>query len=269
MFSKMSDRNPAEKLLAQFNIEEFDDIKLELFKALGEACYYAFSAGSTFQLPEDIRSATLIISEQYLNDKDPDKAAVAAEVIRKMLEPNGLEPLLVTKYLKLLSTRFTQARAQNPALAAEVLNVMARLCAQSSHKKITSRIYGIFFMEGLEEINNEPVRRTSVTGLINIDKTTAFNTFKKLSMINDPSENIRSEVVKLAGQTGKAEDIEWLFERLQSNGEAPIAWEAIKEIPKKERTNDIYVICTDTLVETPYIITYINDTLEKISKSIY
>lgn len=46
-----------------------------------------------------------------------------------------------------------------------------------------------------------------------------------------------------------------------------MVWEAISEIPKKERTNDIYVICTDTLVETPYIITYINDTLEKISKS--
>jgi DNA sulfur modification protein DndC len=46
-----------------------------------------------------------------------------------------------------------------------------------------------------------------------------------------------------------------------------MVWEAIKEIPKKERTNDIYVICTDTLVETPYILTYINDTLNKISKS--
>lgn len=46
-----------------------------------------------------------------------------------------------------------------------------------------------------------------------------------------------------------------------------MVWEAIKEIPKKDRTNDIYVICTDTLVETPYILTYINDTLEKISKS--
>lgn len=46
-----------------------------------------------------------------------------------------------------------------------------------------------------------------------------------------------------------------------------MVWEAIKEIPQKDRTNDIYVICTDTLVETPYIHTYINDTLSKISKS--
>ncbi len=46
-----------------------------------------------------------------------------------------------------------------------------------------------------------------------------------------------------------------------------MVWEVIKEIPQKDRTNDIYVICTDTLVETPYILTYINDTLDKISKS--
>jgi len=46
-----------------------------------------------------------------------------------------------------------------------------------------------------------------------------------------------------------------------------MVWEAIKEIPKKERTNNIHVMCTDTLVETPYIITYINDTLNKISDS--
>jgi DNA sulfur modification protein DndC len=46
-----------------------------------------------------------------------------------------------------------------------------------------------------------------------------------------------------------------------------MVWEAIKEIPQKDRTNDLYVICTDTLVETPYILNYINETLDKISKS--
>ena len=46
-----------------------------------------------------------------------------------------------------------------------------------------------------------------------------------------------------------------------------MVWESITEIPQKDRTNDIYVICTDTLVETPYILAYIDDTLNKISKS--
>ncbi len=239
IFSQMSDRNPAEKLLAQFKVEEYDEIKLELFKALGEACYYAFSAGSTFKVTEEIRSATLIISEQYLSNDDADKASVAAEVIRKMLEPNGLDSFLVSKYLKLLSARFARARDHDNALAAKILGEMARLCAQSAHRKITSRLYGTFFLNGLDEKDNEPIRRTSVTGLINIDKTTALETFKTRSMIDDPSESIRSAVIVLAGQTGNPDDIKWLCKRLQTNGEAASAWEAIKEILQRQKAADI------------------------------
>jgi hypothetical protein len=241
LFSQMSDRNPAEKLLAQFKVEEYDDIKLELFKALGEACYYAFSAGSSFKLSEEIRSATLIISEQYLSNSDSDKAAVAAGVIRKMLEPNGLEPILATKYLKLLSTRFAMAKDHDDALAAEILGEMARLCAQPAHREITSRLYGTFFLNGLIEKDNELIRRTSITGLINIDKTTALQTFKKYLLVNDPSENIRSAVMELAGQTGEPDDIKWLSASLQSNGEAAVAWEAIKEILQRQNATVIYV----------------------------
>jgi hypothetical protein len=210
-----------------------------LFKALGEACYYAFSAGSTFKVTEEIRSATLIISEQYLGNDDADKASVAAEVIRKMLEPNGLDSFLVSKYLKLLSARFARARDHDNVLAAKILGEMARLCAQSAHRDITSRLYGTFFLNGLDEKDNEPIRRTSVTGLINIDKTTALETFKTRSMIDDPSESIRSAVIVLAGQTGNPDDIKWLCKRLQTNGEAATAWEAIKEILQRQKAADI------------------------------
>lgn len=239
MFSNMSDRNPAAKLLTQFNVEKFDDIKLELFKALGEACHFAFSTGSTFKLPEDIRSSTLIISELYLSDNAPDKAAVAAEVIRKMLEPNGLEHKLVTKYLQLLSSKFVKAKTQDTALAVEILDEMARLCSQASHRDITAKLYGLYFLEGLEDKDNEPLRRTSVMGLVNINKTTAFEIFKTRLMMNDPSENIRSIIIELAGQTGKSEDIKWLAERLNANGEAAVAWEAIKEILQRQKASEI------------------------------
>ncbi|MBW8016752.1 MAG: hypothetical protein FVQ82_11240 [Planctomycetes bacterium] len=239
MFSQMGDRNPAEKLLAQFKVEDYDDIKLELFKTLGEACYYAF-LGDVIKLSEDIRSATLIIAEQYLGENDPDKAAVAAEVIRKMLEPNGLEPILVTKYLKLVSARFARAQSEAPELAGEILSVMASLCGQTAHRDITSRLYGTYFLNGLKNKDNEAVRRTSVTGLINIDKTTAFEKFKANSMIDDPSENIRTAMMKLAGETGKSEDITWLIGRLKANGESAIAWEAIKDILQRQKSAEIF-----------------------------
>ena len=238
MFYGMSKRDPAEKLLAQFKVEEYDEIKLELFKALGEACYYAF-LGPKPKLSEDIRSSTLIIADQYLSENDPEKAAAAAEVIRKMLEPNGLDTILVTQYLKLVSARFARAQHEDPALAGEILSVMASLCEQPSHKVITARLYGAYFQVGLEDEKNEPVRRTSVAGLINIDKAAAFAKFKSRKLIDDPSENIRTAVMKLAGEIGNSKDIAWLMGKLQANGEAAIAWESIKDILLRQTADDI------------------------------
>jgi len=240
MFAQMSDRNPAAKLLDQFKVEEFDDIKLELFKSLGEACYYAL-LGKTIKLSDEIRSSTLIVAEQYLADSDPDKAAVAAQVIRKMLEPNNLDDLLVKKYLKLISARYAQAQQATPELAGQILGVMADLCGLASHKEMSARLYGPYFLKGLDDKDNEPIRRTSVTGLINIDKTSALEKFRSHAMMEDTSENIRTEVMKLAGQTGKSEDIAWLVGRLNANGEAAIAWEAIKDILQRQKASEIYV----------------------------
>ena len=116
---------------------------------------------------------------------------------------------------------------------------MASLCGQTAHRDITSRLYGTYFLNGLKNKDNEAVRRTSVTGLINIDKTTAFEKFKTHSMIDDPSENIRTAVMKLAGEAGKPEDIPPLIGRLEANGEAAVAWEAIKDILKRQSAKEI------------------------------
>jgi DNA sulfur modification protein DndC len=46
-----------------------------------------------------------------------------------------------------------------------------------------------------------------------------------------------------------------------------IIWEAIEELPKEDLINEVFVISVDTLVETPYIVSYINSTIENINKS--
>lgn len=46
-----------------------------------------------------------------------------------------------------------------------------------------------------------------------------------------------------------------------------MTWEAIRGLPEKKRKNDIYVITVDTLVETPYIISYINATIDGINQA--
>jgi len=52
-----------------------------------------------------------------------------------------------------------------------------------------------------------------------------------------------------------------------SSATLQIVWEAIEELPRDQVSNDIHVISTDTLVETPYIIDYIIDSLRKINES--
>ncbi|MGD9948281.1 MAG: DNA phosphorothioation system sulfurtransferase DndC [Desulfobulbus sp.] len=46
-----------------------------------------------------------------------------------------------------------------------------------------------------------------------------------------------------------------------------LVWDAIEEIPPEQLTQDVHVISTDTLVETPYIIDYVAKTLEQINQT--
>jgi len=46
-----------------------------------------------------------------------------------------------------------------------------------------------------------------------------------------------------------------------------LIWEVVDELPREELKKDIHVISTDTLVETPYIIDYVANTLKKIDET--
>ena len=43
-----------------------------------------------------------------------------------------------------------------------------------------------------------------------------------------------------------------------------LVWYALAELPEKERKYPVYVISSDTLVETPVIVNYITGTLERL-----
>lgn len=44
-----------------------------------------------------------------------------------------------------------------------------------------------------------------------------------------------------------------------------LVWNALSELPKEKRQKTIYVISTDTMVETPVIVDHVNDTLHRIN----
>ncbi|MDO9035514.1 MAG: DNA phosphorothioation system sulfurtransferase DndC, partial [Methanoregula sp.] len=45
-----------------------------------------------------------------------------------------------------------------------------------------------------------------------------------------------------------------------------LVWYALSELPEDKRMKPVFVICSDTYVETPIIIDYITTTLDKINK---
>ncbi len=52
-----------------------------------------------------------------------------------------------------------------------------------------------------------------------------------------------------------------------SSATLQLIWEAVGELPKEHLTNDIYVITVDTLVETPYVLSYLEMKIEGINEA--
>jgi tetratricopeptide (TPR) repeat protein len=68
-----------------------------------------------------------------------------------------------------------------------------------------------------------------VDGLIYIDKASALKRLRK-DFVNDRSEILRKKLIELAGGVGGKEDLTWLAEKIGSNSEGGLAWQAMLKI---------------------------------------
>lgn len=229
LLSLMGDLNSADKLLQQLKVEQDDEVRMELFVALGGACYYAFLPDSPIKIPLETRKQTLEEATKYLIEPDGKKAQKGAEVIKKLLEQDGLASDDVDKYLGSLAERYKQEKGKaDGTLRGELLSAMADLCAQSVYNARAKNLFGPLFKEALAD-KTDLVRQAAVDGLINIDKAKALNIFRTGS-VNDSSTKIRERVIELASQVGGKEDLDWLWEKIGSGTESGLAWGAMLKI---------------------------------------
>jgi len=230
LLTLMSELNAAKPLLDQIKVEDDPEVRHGLFVALGTACYYA---SSTVKVPQEIRRETLELAVGFLDNADPEKVRSGADVIRKLLEQNGLKPEDIDKYLTALATRYGQASpAANHGLRAEILGAMAGLCGpRSVCRPQAAKLYGPVFEKALSD-ELETVRQAAVDGLSNIDKAAAL---KRLvpNFVNDPSAAVRARIINLAGEVGGPGDLEWLFKKVGKNGEDGVAWSAVLKILRR------------------------------------
>ncbi len=229
LLSLMGELNSARRLLDQLEVEQDGEVAMELFVALGQACYYAFLPDSRINISPEIRKETLEMASKYLSDADPEKTRRGAEVIKKLLEQDGLGAGTVNEYLGQLAARYNeQASSVNGALRGELLNVMAGLCAQSVHKTEAARLFRPLFEQALRD-KADLVREAAVNGLIYIDKTKALNKLRQ-ELVNDGSGKVKEKIITLAGDVGSKEDLVWLSEKVSLAGEGQLAWEAMLKI---------------------------------------
>ena len=231
LLSLMGELDSAQRLLEQLEVEQNDEIKTELFVALGWACYYGFLPNSEIRVPEEVRKQTLGWATKYLLDEDTEKAQKGAEVIKKLLEQDGLSSVEVDRYLSLLARRYKQevGRAEG-SLRGELLSAMAGLCAQSVYRAEAAKIFKPLFEEALRD-EASLVREAAVDGLIYIDKARALKLLRK-DFVNDGSMAVRKKLIDLAGEVGGQEDLVWLAEKVGSTTESEPAWQAMLKIFK-------------------------------------
>ncbi|MHC4173022.1 MAG: HEAT repeat domain-containing protein [Planctomycetota bacterium] len=230
LLSLMGELNSAQRLLAQLETEQNDQVKTELFVALGGACYYAFLPDSPVKIPNEIRTQTLEWAVKYLSGQEPKGAQTGAEVMKKLLEQDGLETEEVDRHLGLLAERYNrETNKPNGALRGELLSAMAGLCAQGSACKAkAAKLFKPLFEAALRD-EADFVREAAVAGLIHIDETNALKILRN-DFVNDPSSKVREKLIDLAGKIGGREDLTWLAEKIGSNSESKLAWQAMLKI---------------------------------------
>lgn len=226
--------DPAEKLLAQLQVEKDSEVALALFQALGEACSFAFTPGSPIKLPPTIRMETLRLAGSYLAEKDSDRVYPAAEVIRKVLEINGIETPVAQSYLRMILSRYQATEGQAGPLRGQLLMVMAKLCGKTALRDLATMLYQPALLAGLSDGTDTSVREAAVTGMANIGKPQAYAAFLDRKLEDDPSPAVRKIVIGLAGEVGDEEDLAWLSDRLAISGEAEAAWSAMASILQRQ-----------------------------------
>jgi tetratricopeptide (TPR) repeat protein len=229
----MTKLNSASPLLAQLSAEQDDQVKTKLLEALGWACSNAILSNPTATIPpemKEIRKQTLKWAEKFLAEDNPERVKNGAQVIKKLLNRDGLEPDEVDRYLGLLSERYNrQKNGPDGVLRGELLNEMAALCVQnSSCREKAAQLFEKLFVDALRDESNF-VREAAVDGLTYINKVNALKLLRS-NFVNDPSITLRKKIIALADAVGGKEDLDWLVEKIGLNSESDPAWQAMLKI---------------------------------------
>jgi hypothetical protein len=186
-----------------------------------------------------VRKKTLEWAVTFVDEQSAGRVRSGADVIRKLLEQDGLKPEEVDKYLNALARRYGQAGTGGAhGLRGDLLNAMAGLCAERSVCRSQAiKLYGPLFEQALGDAA-DAVRQAAVDGFVSIDKAAALRRLKK-GLIDDRSPSIQAELINLAGEVGVPEDLDWLWKKITTPAESEPAWLAMFKIFRRSDTESM------------------------------
>jgi hypothetical protein len=227
LLASMWDLNSSQQLLDQLRLEQDPDVRLAVFTALGSVCYSGSQPTSPSKVSEEVRKKTLELAMTFLRASDNDRVKAGADVIRKLLEQDGLKAEEVSSYLKALSERYRQAGANIDR--GDLLGAMASLCSQRSVCRTEAgKLYGPVFEIAMGDVV-DAVRLAAIDGQVNVNRIEALRRLRK-ELGKDPSLAVRTKLLELFGDGGGSEDLDLLFPRMGQNGESDAAWKAMSKI---------------------------------------
>ena len=230
----IQDVNAVGKLIEQMELETVPEVKHSLFIALGVICDVALRPEAGNGLTRDIKAKTLEWAAFYLKKASKVYAREGSDVIRKLLEKNGIDPNTSVPYLQMVSGRFESEKGKGDLdFAGELLGDMASLCSERSDTRLYARpLYQPLF-ENLIQNDYVKIREKAVEGLIHCDPQKAVSLLKGV-INNETSSSIKDRVIRVMKSTGTQEDLAWLQDFvLKGNGSSGIAWEAMLDILKR------------------------------------
>ncbi len=203
------------KLLAQFDIEQDDQVKIKLLDILGIVCSTGLSPTASIKTSPETRLRVLGYASDFLSNDDPVKAKTGAKVMRQLLERDGMQEQDVKTYITQLTDKFNkQKQDPNNVLMPDLLNAMVGLAADSSASRENARkSFEPCFTEALN-FDNDFVRETAIDGLGYINKVKALNILKT-RIDTERSEKARLKIIKFAEDVGGSNDLTWLAGRLR------------------------------------------------------
>ncbi|MBN2589035.1 MAG: hypothetical protein JXA96_04175 [Sedimentisphaerales bacterium] len=221
----------AAPLLAQFDIEKDDQVKIELLDILGIVCSATHKPDSKTKITLDTKQRILGYASVFLLQDDNTKAKVGAKVMRKLLEKDGLQEQEVQKYLTQISDRYIKKNEDpNSTLKSELLDTMVGLSADKSMIRQYARETFRTYFEGALVDNSDRIRSTAIDGLGYVNKASALEILRN-RVGEEQSEEVRSKIIDLAKDAGGSDDLNWLAELiLGTNAESKQAWIAMTKI---------------------------------------